>query len=453
MHYRDLSRRTLLRGIGAAMALPFLEAMGPLARSADAAAAGRPGGPLRMAFFYVPNGMHMPDWMPAAPGRDFELPPIPAVLARHRDQFNILGGLTLDQARAHGDGGGDHARAVASFLTGAHPRKTNGADILNGISVDQLAAAAIGGQTRLASLELGTESSSPAGNCDSGYSCVYTSNLAWRTETSPVAKEVDPAMVFDRMFAGTERGLPPGERARRDRRRKSVLDAVQEDAVGLHRALGSNDQRKLDEFLHAVREIEKRLQRTDRLDPGDPQMPDPARPAGVPRSYADHVHLLMDMMVLAFQTDTTRIATFMFANAGSNRSYREIGISEGHHDLSHHGKNSEKQERISQINRHHAGMFARFLDRMASIREGEHSLLDNSMIVYGSAIADGNAHAHNNLPILLAGSGGGSIKTGRFIQYPDETPLTNLYVSMLNRMGVPTRSFSDSSGALDQLEG
>lgn len=452
MHHREITRRTLLRGAGAALALPLLEAMAP----AMARAASTPGpsaAPLRMAFLYVPNGMHMPEFFPAEPGQLRDLPPILAELADFRDQINVLGGLTLDQARAHGDGPGDHARAVACFLTGAHPRKTNGADIRNGISVDQLAAAELGHLTRLRSLELGVDASSPGGHCDSGYSCVYTSNVSWRTETSPVAKEVDPAMVFDRMFAGTELGLSPADRARRNRRRQSVLDAVLHDAHSLHGALGSSDRRKLDEYLHAVREIETRLQRSDKLSHGDSATADVERPEGVPRDYAEHVRLLLDMLVLAFQTDTTRIATMMFANAGSNRSYRALDIREGHHDLSHHGQSEEKQARISQINRFHAGLFRGFLERLASIPEGDGTLLDQSMIVYGSAIADGNSHAHHDLPIILAGRGGGTIQTGRYLRYPDETPLTNLYLTMLQRCGVKAGSFSDSTGTLDDLAG
>lgn len=455
MHHRDITRRTLIKGVGAAIALPWLEVMGSspaLAGTAGPLAVGD-AAPVRMVFFFVPNGMHMPDWWPEGNGELEGLPPILNEISSLKREFNILGGLTLDSARAHGDGPGDHARAVASFLTGAHPRKTNGADIRNGISVDQFAASKIGGRTRLPSLELGTESSSPGGHCDSGYSCVYTSNVSWRTETSPVAKEVDPALVFDRLFAGTEFGLTPEQRARRARRRTSILDLVADEAQSLHNALGAADRRKLDEYLHAVREIERRIRTPDQNAPGGSVDHDQSRPAGVPRAYADHVRLLMEMLVLALQTDSTRIATFMFANAGSNRSYREIGISEGHHDLSHHGGSEEKQARISEINRHHIRMFGYFLERLASIREGSGTLLENSMVMYGSAIADGNSHAHENLPILLAGQGGGTIRTGRYIRYPRETPLTNLYLSMLERVGAPTSQFSDSTGPLAGLEG
>ncbi len=435
MRYQTITRRTMLRGMGVAIALPWLEAMtaGRVSASAITTLSGSGDAPRRMAFFFVPNGMHMPDWTPKQTGAEFELPLILQELAEYRHKFNVLSGLTLNG------------------LTGAHPRKTNGADIQNGTSVDQLAAAAVGGATRLPSLELGTEASAQAGNCDSGYSCVYTSNMSWRTEVSPVAKEIDPALVFDRMFSGSEWALSPEERARRERRRRSILDLAREDALDLHRALGANDRRKLDEYLHAVRDIELRLQRTEKLAPTDEEALERRRPTGVPRKYAEHVHLLLDMLVLAFQTDTTRIATMMFANAGSNRSYREIGISEGHHDLSHHGNSAEKQSRISAINRFHASLFRHLLARLDSIPEGDGTLLDQCMIVYGSGISDGNAHNHDNLPILLAGGGGGSITTGRHLKYRRETPLTNLYLSLLQRMGIDVDTFSDSTGVLDNL--
>ncbi len=439
------------------MALPWLEAMSGLSRSLMAETTGFNGlavdgvSPVRMAFVYVPNGIHMPDWTPRETGSTFELTPILKEFGEYRDQFNVLSGLALNGARALGDGAGDHARSVAAFLTGSHPRKTHGADILNGVSIDQVAATHVGHQTRLSSLELGTEASSPAGQCDSGYSCAYASNMSWRTPTSPVAKEIDPAQVFDRLFAQSDLKLTPDQRSQRDRRRRSVLDSVLSDARSLHRALGTNDQRKLDEYLYAVREIEQRMQRTEKLRRDDSAWEDLTRPEGVPQSYEQHVKLLLDMMVLALQTDSTRIATFMFANAGSNRSYPEIEIADGHHELSHHGNSEDKQARISRINRFHARMFGYFLGKMAAIREADSNLLDNSMIVYGSGISDGNRHNHDDLPIILAGKGGGFIKTGRHIRYENETPLTNLYVSMMNRMGIEEKSFADSTGRLIEL--
>lgn len=450
MHHSRIHRRTMLQGAaGALMGLPLLEAMGSPARAASAAAVS----PKRMAFLYVPNGMHMPDWTPEKEGPDFELTPTLQEFGEFRDRMTVLSGLTLNGARALGDGGGDHARSVAAFLTGAHPRKTDGADILNGPSVDQVAAAKIGRQTRLASLELGTEASAPAGKCDSGYSCVYTSNMSWRTATSPVAKEVNPSMVFDRMFSGAHRQLTPEQQEARNRHRRSVLDYVMDDAKSLHRALGANDQRKLDEYLYAVREIESRLQRADKLSHQDSATNDLERPEGVPREFDEHVKIMLDMMVLAFQTDSTRVSTFMFTNAGSNRSYREIQVPEGHHDLSHHGNNGDKQTKIAKINRMHAQMLNYFLKRMDSIQEDGQSLLDRSMIVYGSGIGDGNRHNHEDLPIVLLGKGGGTIRPGRHLKYPVNTPLTNLYVSLLDRMGAGVTQLGDSTGALPGLDG
>ncbi len=445
-----ISRRTVLRGVGAAIALPMLEAMSP-ARFAFGLPHVAPAefqSPVRMLFMFTPNGQHMPDWTPTKEGRDFELPPILKNLEKFRDKFNVLSGLALDGARPHGDGPGDHARAVAAYLTGAHPRKTNGADIHNGISIDQLAASKIGNLTRLPSLEVGTEASSPAGNCDSGYSCAYVSNMSWRTETSPVAKEIDPAFVFDRLFKGSDVALTPEERERRQRRRQSVLDFVAEDASSLRKSLGANDKRKLDEYLHGIREIEQRLAKADKLRHEEAESFELYRPAGVPRDFGEHLKLLMDMIALAFQTDSTRICSLMFANAGSNRSYRQIGVAEGHHDVSHHGNSPEKQAKISLINRYHSELLAYLFERLDAIREPQGTLLDNSLILYGSGIGDGNRHNHEDLPILLAGRAGGQIEGGRHLRYPKETPLTNLYVAMLNWAGIPVDKFGDSTAEL-----
>lgn len=451
---KGISRRTILRGMGTAIALPWLECMLPSSRlAANTVRTVAEEVPTRMAFLYVPNGMHMPDWTPAESGKGFELTPILKPLAEFKSKFNVLSGLKLDGAYAHGDGGGDHARSVASFLTGAHPRKTDGTNIQNGPSVDQVAANQIGHLTKLPSLEMGTESSAPAGRCDSGYSCLYTSNISWRTATSPIAKEINPRAVFERMFGVDDRFETRKAADRRDRRRQSILDYVNQDAKRLHQALGASDKRKLDEYLYAVRDIERRLSSAELLDRPEEDVPDYPRPEGVPRKFEEHLKLLFDMMVLAFQTDTTRISTLMFTNAGSNRSYRNLGIREGHHDLSHHGNSRQKQERISQINQYHSSMFAYFLKKLDSIKEGNGTLLDHSMIMYGSGIADGNSHAHSQLPILLAGGGNGTIQTGRHIEYKRGTPLTNLYVSMLDRVGAGTEKHGDSDGHLEQLSG
>lgn len=445
----SLSRRTLLRGLGTAMALPMLDTMSP-SRLLTAAAPNNDV-PLRMAFFYVPNGMHMPDWTPEKEGSGFDLKPTLARLSEHQDSINVLTGLTLDGARAHGDGGGDHARSVAAFLTGAHPRKTNGADIKNGISIDQMTAQQVGDATRFASLELGLEASAQAGNCDSGYSCAYASNMSWRGPTNPMAKEIDPGAVFDRLFAGETVKETKTAKSAREKYRKSVLDFVLEDAQQLHKTLPQVDRRKLDEYLYSVRDVEKRLSGTELLRISEDGVPDYPRPSGVPKDLAKHAELMLDMVTLAMQTDSSRIISFMFTNAGSNRSYPEIGVSEGHHESSHHGKSEHKQENIAKINRYQIDRFAYLLSRLKQVREGDGFLLDNCMIVYGSGISDGDRHNHDDLPIILAGSGAGRIKTGRHIRYENGTPLCNLYLWMMNQMGAKADQFGDSNGQLAKL--
>jgi hypothetical protein len=446
---KTLSRRTVLRGLGTAVALPFMDVMSPC-RLLSAAAPAK-AAPLRMAFLYVPNGMHMPEWTPQREGANYDLPRTLEALKPHQRQVNVLSGLTLDGAHAHGDGGGDHARSVAAFLTGAHPRKTDGADIQNGVSVDQYAAAAVGSATRFASLELGLEASSQAGRCDSGYSCAYASNMSWRSPTSPMAKEVDPGAVFDRLFAGQTTRETRKAKSIRDKYRKSVLDFVLEDANDLKKVLPVSDQKKLDEYLYSVRDVEKRFVGVEKLAFSEEGVPDYPRPAGVPKAMADHAQLMMDMIALAFQTDSTRILTLMLTNAGSNRGYPELGVSEGHHDCSHHGKSEEKQAKIATINRFHLEQFVYLLDRLSQMREGDGSLLDHSMVVYGSGISDGDRHNHDDLPILLAGNAGGRIRSGRHIRYANKTPLCNLYTWMLQQMGVHTKSFGDSNAVLGQL--
>lgn len=446
-----ISRRTVLRGVGATVALPVLDAMLPV--PAFGASTPTVKRPVRMAFLCVPNGVHMPEWTPDKSGDEMELKAIMEPLAKFKNQTTVLTGLTLDGARPHGDGPGDHARSCAAFLTGAHPKKTDGADIRNGISVDQLAAEKLGKKTRLASLELGIDHSAQSGNCDSGYSCAYSSNLAWRTETSPVGHEVNPAAVFDRLFGGGEPREQTANREQRRQQKKSLLDFVLEDANDLRRKLGSGDQRKLDEYLHAVRDVERRIVGGPKLSREELDALDLDRPEGMPREYAEHVRLMLDLMAVAFQTDTTRVTSLMFANEGSNRSYKEIEVPEGHHDLSHHGKDKAKQEKITRINRFHISLVAHFLERLSKIPEDNGSLLDNCMIVYGSGIGDGDRHNHDDLPIALFGRGGGAVKPGRHLVYPKNTPLTNLYVSMLDIFGVKVDKFSDSQGRADEIRG
>jgi hypothetical protein len=441
----------MLRGMGAALALPWFDSLVGRSWGGQVFRSGNP--PVRMAFVYAPNGMHMPDWSPTQFGSAFDLPPILQPLAAFRDQMNVLSGLTLDGARAHGDGGGDHARALAAFLTGAHPIKTHGANIKNGISVDQLAASQLVDQTRFASLELGIEGSALAGNCDSGYSCAYSSNISWRNESTPVPKETNPVAVFDRLVGSDLAKDGAVNSAQRRALRKSVLDYVLDDAHSLERKLAAGDREKLDEYLHAVRDIERRVSMPTQLNDSNIDLSKIQWPSGNSMTFEEHVKLMYDMMVLAFQTDSTRIITMMLGNDGTDRKYTELGIRGGHHELSHHGNNEAKQASVSKINQFHTTLLVHLIDRLQTIPEGDGNLLQNCMVVYGSGIADGNIHNHDNLPILLFGQGGGTIATGRHIEYPAETPLTNLYVSMLDRMGLSADAFGDSTGALAQLDG
>ena len=441
-----ISRRLALKGLGASVALPWLESMGPVTAWASDSKSARKA-PNRMAFLYVPNGKNMADWTPEAEGTAFQLPSILQPLAAVKDDLLVLTGLTADKARAHGDGGGDHARALAAFLTGVQPRKTDGTDIRSGISVDQVAASRIGDQTRLPSLEIGTEAGSMAGNCDSGYSCVYSSTMVWKSATQPLPKEVNPKLVFERLFGSGG----DAERKKRDALRKSILDFVRADAADLTGKVSRNDQRKLDEYFTSIRDIEQRIERAETLPPVEaPGIP---TPQGIPGSYAEHIRLMCDLMALGFQADVTRICTFVLANEGSNKPYPFINVPEGHHDLSHHGNDAKKKEKIRDINTFHVTQLAYLLEKLKSIPEGDGTLLDHCMIAYGSGNSDGNAHNHDNLPILVAGKGGGTLQTGRHVRFAKDTPLNNLWLSLLERMDVRLPFLGDSSGALPGLNG
>ncbi|MEM9411240.1 MAG: DUF1552 domain-containing protein [Planctomycetota bacterium] len=444
----EFSRRTLLHGFGTALSLPWLESLSAsVNRGRDSE---KP--PIRLGFVYLPNGMNMAKWKPFGKGDgNFKTPEIFKPVENFKDKTTIISGLTLSGAMAHGDGPGDHARSVASFLTGAHPKKTKGANIRNGISVDQVAASQIGHLTRFRSLELGTESSAKAGRCDSGYSCAYTSNISWRTPNSPMAKEMNPAAVFQRLFGSADEFENKFAQQKRAARRKSILDFVRADSQQVKQKLSKHDQRKFEEYLFSVRDIEKRIAKIDKLEEPEFDISDFQRPLGVPASYGEHVKLMLDMMVLAFQTDSTRVISFMFANAGSNRSYTELGIQDGHHDISHHGNSFAKTKKIGEINVYHMSLFSHLLERLENIEEGNGTLLDNCIILYGSGISDGDRHDHRNLPIALFGGGGGTIDPGRHIRVYAGTPLTNLYCSLLDRVGAKVDSFSDSSGRIDQL--
>lgn len=441
-----ISRRSALRGLGTAMALPLLDAMAP----AKALAAAGSELPKRMAFLFVPNGVNLAHWTPDRDGFGYDLPSILEPLQDVRNDISVLTGLTHDKGRANGDGAGDHARSASVFLTGSQPRKTSGGNIRSGVSVDQVAAQQIGHRTRFPSLELGCEGGRNSGNCDSGYSCAYSHNISWASETMPVAKEVDPRAVFERLF-GDGSTTAAKQHAERAFLRRSLLDYVSDDAKRMQRKLGKRDQQKIDEYLAAVRSIERRIEVNETADAVQGVVKNYSKPDGIPNDYGEHVRLMADMMILAFQTDQTRIATCMFGRAGSNRSYRMIDVPDGHHDLSHHGNNPDKLEKIRKINQYHVRQLAYFLERLKSIPEGDGSLLDQCMIVYGSGLSDGNRHNNENLPVLLAGRGGGTITPGRHIRYQEETPMTNLYMALLERVGVSVPYVGDSTGSLTKL--
>jgi hypothetical protein len=438
-----VTRRSFLRGAaGAALALPFLESW-PFAREAR----GEPEkAPLRFVFIMVPNGVNLKEWRPTAEGPDFVLPKTLEPLAKHREDLLVLSGLGIDGAAPNGDGAGDHARAGAAFLTCSHPRKTGGADIHAGVSVDQLLARVLGESVPFASVELGTEASAQGGSCDSGYSCAYSSNLAWSSPSSPLSKEIDPKRAFDRLFCDGD-GLLPAQRAKRDRYRASILDAVSDDAKKARDQMSGSDRRKLDEYLDSVRTLEKRFAATGRQRKGD-GLALQAPPAGVPSDYKEHIRRLHDVVTLAFETDTTRVVSIMLGNEGSNRSYPSVEAPEGHHDLSHHGKDQDKLAKVARIDRFHVEQLAYLCDRLAATKEGNGTLLESTIIFYGSAIADGDAHNHDDLPLLLLGGRRFGVDTGRHARWRHGTPAANLYLSLLQKAGVKADRFADSTAPL-----
>jgi hypothetical protein len=447
-----LSRRHLLRGVGISLALPVFDSLisGPGAGTAVAGTAGSPaatasGAPLRMAFVYVPNGVNLSCWWPKKEGKDFELNRTMQPLERLKNQIQVISGLDQINATGGKDGPGDHARACATFLTGLRAKKTSGADIHAGVSIDQVAAQRIGHLTRFPSLELACDAVRKSGNCDSGYSCTYQFNLSWATPTVPRSPEPNPRFAFERLFGAGS----PDERARnlrlRQEQQRSILDFVLDDTRALQQQLGSRDRQKLAEYLTSVREIERRIQQAERF--REVPNPDVETPKGIPSSFLEHVQLMYDMIFLAFQTDSTRIATFLLAYESSNRTFPDIKITEGHHNLSHHQGKKETLEKIAQIDQWYMRQFARFLERLDQAKDSDgHSLLHNSMIVYGSGNGDGNRHNHNNLPFILAGRGGGTLSPGRYLKLKPQ-PMSNLFLSLLDRMGIRgVERHGDSTG-------
>jgi hypothetical protein len=429
--------------MGAVIALPMLDAMTP--------AFAKPlqgKRPLRLAFTYVPNGITMAEWTPPAEGALFELPRVLKPLEPFRKQTLVLSGLAQRNGNALGDGPGDHARAAASYLTGVHPKKTAGADIQNGISVDQIAAQHVAAETRFPSLELGCDDSRTVGNCDSGYSCAYTNSLAWRGSSTPMPPETNPRLVFERLFGDIDPSIPTETRARRLRYRRSILDLVGERSASLAADLGASDRRKLDEYLSSIREIELRIEKAEQDLTG--LTPDIDKPTGIPVLYADYVDLMFDLQAIACQTDMTRVVTMMMGREGSMRTYPEIGVPDPHHPLTHHRGNTEWIERVTKVNTLHMELFAGFVKTLSDTPDGDGTLLDHSIIVYGSGLSDGNRHTHEDLPVLLVG-GGGAFHLGRHIVYPKNTPMTNLFLTLLDRMGVREERIGDSTGQIEHL--
>jgi len=441
---KSLHRRTFLRGLGTTLALPLLDSMVP---AFAAPALNKPA--LRLGFVYHATGMIMDRWTPSAEGAAFEFTPTMMPLEPFRDRLLVMTGLAQVNGRALGDGPGDHARGGAVFLTGVHPKKTEGAGIHCGISVDQIAAKEFAKQTQIASLEIGLESQSLAGGCDSGYSCAYTNTLSWRTPTTPLPLEINPRRLFERLFGDGDSTDPAARMARLEEQR-SILDYISGSIDRLETRLGSRDRSKLNEYLEAIRDVERRIQKAEQQN-ASMKVPVMERPSAVPDAFEEHSKLMMDLQVLAFQTDLTRVITFVPAREGSNRSYREIGVSDGHHSITHHQNDPEKIDNVAKIDNFLIKNFAYLLDRLKATPDGEGNLLDHSIIVYGSGTADGNRHTHHDLPLVVAGGGAGQLKTGRHLRFPKETPLNNLYLNILDKAGVPVDNLGDSTGRLSDV--
>ncbi|MGB0355313.1 MAG: DUF1552 domain-containing protein [Opitutales bacterium] len=434
-----MTRRSILRGLGVSLAIPSLESF---------AVGGVSGIPLRMGFTYIPNGVIMDEWRPLETGPLKSLPNSLQPLQNHTADFQVISGLNHTKAYANGDGGGDHARANATFLTGCQARKTAGKDIKVGVSVDQIAADAIGDKTKLRSLELSCDGVRRSGKCDSGYSCAYQYNLSWKTESMPMVPESNPRLVFERLFGNASSPTDRKGQLKRRALNKSILDFALQGASNFNKRLGKLDQEKLSEYFTSVRELEKRIEREEK---NWEKLPDLKSPVGIPENYRAHLRLMFDMMVLAFQSDSTRISSFLLAHDGSNRSFRDIGVPEGHHSLSHHKNDPDKIKKLAKIDHFYSEQFAYFIDKLSTTQEIDGSrLLDHCMIVFGGGISDGNRHRHSDLPVLLAGGSSHGLTTGRHVDY-EGVPMTNLYLGMLDRAGVQASQVGDSSGLIKDL--
>jgi len=434
---KHLSRRTLLRGIGSTIALPLLDAMHPAFAGPAGSKQAR-----RIAVVYVPNGIVMNQWSPAASGEAFEFTRILKPLEPLREHITLVSGLMNDAANKAKGGG--HAKASGSFLSGTPPKYTAGADVRAGTTFDQIAAQQWAADTRVPSLQLGCEDSRMVGNCDTGSSCAYTNSLSWKNPETPLACEVNPRSVFERLFGTVDPSLDPKTRARRALYRRSILDQTRENAQKLASNVGAPDKRKLDEYLTGIREVEKRIQDSE----NDKRLPPVEKPSGIPFEFPQYVKLMFDLQAIAFQSDLTRVSTMMFGREGSVRTYPEIGVPDPHHPLTHHRGHPDFIEKVTKINTYHVELFAYFVEKLRSTPDWDGSLLDHSVVLYGGALSDGNQHSNTNLPLLVAGHAGG-IRGGRHIAAPARTPAANLFVRMLNSAGIEQQSFADSTGALD----
>jgi hypothetical protein len=436
-----LPRRTFLRGMGVTLAVPLLDAMVP-ALSAIAKTAANPV--KRLGFVYIPNGANMSAWTPKGEGRTFELTNVMSALEPFRDRITVLSGLANKPADAWGDGGGDHSRGPAAYLNGVHPKRTEGADIQAATTIDQIVARQAGAETQLASLELSTEATDLVGNCGgAGYSCVYIDTLCWRSPTTPLPMENNPRTVFEQLFGD---GATAAERSQQLRENRSILDAVTRELAGFQRKLGAADRTRVNEYLDAIREIERRIQKAEQQSDLNLSLPD--RPVGVPESWEEHVKLMFDLQVLAYQADITRVITFMMSRELSQRAYVNLGITDPHHGISHHQDDPEKLAKLAKINAYHLTLLAYYLEKLRAIPDGDGSLLEHVMVLYGGGLADGNLHTHAPLPILLAGGASGTLQGGRHVQCPKDTPLANLLLAMVHKMGVPADRIGDSTEPL-----
>ena len=445
----SLPRRTFLRGTGATLALPLLDSMVP-AFAAVRRSAAKPVP--RLFTGYVPNGVIMDRWTPAAEGALTALPPTLEPLTPFRDQLLVVSGLADAPAfPLPGEGTGDHVRAAATFLTGVHPKKTDGPDIRGGTSMDQMAAGVLGRETVLASLELAIDPNELIGACEAGWSCAYANTLSWRNPTTPLPMENQPRAVFERLFGDADDTTPEARRARL-REDRSILDSLVREVADFQRVLGPGDRTKVTQYLEAIRDVERRIRLAEAQ--SHRELPELARPSGgIPDTFEEHARVMLDLQVLAFQADLTRVVTFMMSREVSPRTYPELGIPDPHHGLSHHQNRPEQMAKLAKLNRHHVEQLAYFMEKLAATPDGDGTLLDQVLIQYGCGISDGNQHLHVNLPVLVAGGAAGAVSGGRHLRVAEETPLTNLQLAVLEKLGVPTEKLGDSTGVVKHLSG